>query len=67
MHIQQLFPRLFQTKKEKKRKTTKCPFMPTNPFMFFFSFCGEGHSQNGLPKIKKQKQKSPQLPYYPVD
>lgn len=39
------------TKKEKKSKTTKCPFMPTIPSAFFFFFLvgegrGKGHSQN---------------------
>lgn len=70
MHIQQLFPSLFQTNKKGKKKLRKKPpnaLLCQQTHQFFFLFVGEGTlKKNGLVKLKKKKKKITQLPYYPA-
>lgn len=57
MHIQQLFPSLFQTnKKGKKKKKEKPPnaLLCQQTHQFFFLFVAEGHSKKWSSKIKKK-------------
>lgn len=63
MHIQQLFPSLFQTNKKGKGKNHQMPFYANKPISFFFLFVGEGTFKKILVKLKK---KFTQLPYYPA-